>query len=260
MEQETADNIEGKPRKRKWLTQGCFPLLLGGLIGFAISSWVGSYFPLHTMPVEGTVVILNEEGEVIAHQPTVLLCFSQYASGLFRSDRKRRLHLVIDDSGNFGGKIPNFVTTLFFDTKDGKYAAVVDITPDMPTTGLVVELRPRYTVTGRLVDDTKGTPLANQAFKVDLSRLSDFGMTNPFTGSSFATSEVWHSVEITTDAEGFFTIDNVIPGTEYRLFVRQPGISFFAKSLKMPILQPEQYQEPFNLGDVPVPPRPPRCC
>ena len=47
----------------------------------------------------------------------------------------------------------------------------------------------------------------------------------------------------------------MIPGTEYGLIVYfQPlgEYGYRAASLEMPILEPEQYQAPFDLGDVSV--------
>ena len=148
--------------------------------------------------------------------------------------------------------MPKFAATLCFVTNDGKYAASVDITPDMPPTGLTIELIPTYTITGRLVDRTKKSPLANHKITLVYMRFSEYGAEIPGVTWTHADSGVLHSEATTTDSEGFFTLNNVIPGVEY--FLRDndflEGKRTFGKYLEMPILQPEQYQEPFALGDV----------
>ena len=72
--------------------------------------------------------------------------------------------------------------------------------------------------------------------------------------------QILHSVVATTDAEGFFTFDNVIPGIDYVLQSWHPWEEaawqsenyFMGRRFTMPFLEPEQYQEPFDLGDVSV--------
>ena len=256
MEQENAnEKIEGKPRKR---SQSCLVCLLCFATGFTLSLIGYTPFPLHTMPIEGTVVILDEHGEAIPFQPTTVTVFARYASGFLRS--KWQTHnFSVDESGKFSRKIPEFAATLVFTTKDGKYAAVVDITPDMPPTGLTIELRPRYTVTGRLIH-YDGTPLASQRIRLSYMRFGDFEKNLSFriTGRQSATVKELHTETTTTDSEGFFTINNVIPGIEYNLrnawsvWNTREEHDFWVPSLEMPFLEPEQYQEPFDLGDVSV--------
>ena len=248
LEQEKAEKT---PRKRKWLTHGCLPFLIGGLIGL-VPFQIGPYpLPLNTMPIEGTVVIFNENGETIPFQPTRFTCFSRYAPAFSRSPLKRTHNFHVDEMGQFSHKIPEFTATLLFFTEDGKHAAVVDITPDIPPTGLVIELRPRYTVTGRVVHPD-GTPRANQKMRLTYMRSSDFEMNLSFriTGRQSGPTKGLHVERSTTDVNGFFTINNVIPGIKYALYGEDYG--FLGPSLKMPILEPEQYQEPFDLGDVSV--------
>ena len=55
-----------------------------------------------------------------------------------------------------------------------------------------------------------------------------------------------------TDADGYFIAERLIPGLEYRISLHQPKFSMYAVSVTVPILQPEQYQEPYDLGDVVV--------
>jgi hypothetical protein len=69
------------------------------------------------------------------------------------------------------------------------------------------------------------------------------------------------------DADGFFTLENVIPGADYIVNVPSfehgryvyfaygpdtpPHVHHFQiLSIEMPILLPEQYQEPYSLGDI----------
>lgn len=203
----------------------------------------------NTMPVEGTVVILGENGEAVPLQPTELKFFSRYAPGS-RSDDYQRKQITIGESEKFSIKIPEFAATLFARTKDGKYAAVVDIGPEKPATDLVVELRPRYTVTGRLIHKGNNIGVENREILLTCDRRSDFG-----GWQKHAVVETFHSQKTTTDAEGFFTIDDVIPGMEYRIFISyrfHEGSPVYAPaaSVEMPILRPEQYSEPFSLGEV----------
>jgi hypothetical protein len=136
---------------------------------------------------------------------------------------------------------------LLFESKDKKYVALIDISSDKPTTGLTIKLRPRYSITGRLVD-LNGTPFVNRQFTMYCQRHSDFGDhfpgIHPF--GQHAELEKFHSETCTTDADGFFAVHRIIPGADYMLRVRSPV------QLDMPILQPEQYQEPYSLGDVVV--------
>ena len=240
MNQETADNkTEKSSRKSTWLLSLAmlFPLAV------AVGAAVRHSSPQNTMPVEGEVVILDENGEAVPFQPTRIDCFSLYAPHFFRyANREQYLH--VSESGRFRCKIPEFAATLFFDTEDGKYAAIVDVTPDKPPTGLVVELRPRYSITGRLVHETTGTPFANQEVRLECSRCSDFGVDDPFWWGNHAYGKTILTMT-TTDAEGFFAMDKNIPGVKYDF-----RIGGCTKSMEMPILQPEQYQQPFSVGDV----------
>ena len=207
------------------------------------------------MPFNGTVIILDKNGETLPFQPVKLTRLSHYAPSFFRSDWKRRLDIYIDKSGNFNSKIPGFAATAFLRTEDGKYAAVVDITPDKPPTGLVIELHSRYTITGRLVHETTGTPLDHQEIALECRSVSVMGKKIPFIGRTYGQIEMLHSEETVTDSEGFFTVDNMIPGAGYDFCILRPRLRYFVRSIEMPVLQPEQYREPFSLGDVVVPSR-----
>jgi len=244
MEQENANGkIEGKPKKQSWIwiTLGSLAL---GLCTFAFVFKLLA-FPQNTMmPIEGTVVILDENGEPLPFQAVRWTCFSHFAPGSFRNDRQRT-QSFFGQPEKFNRRIPKFAATLFVRTEDGKHAAIVDITPDKPPIGLVVELRPLYTATGRLLD-RQGAPLVNQSISFKCRRSSDFGYT--FAFGEHGIPKTLHFSRATTDSEGFFTIDNIIPGTEHVVFIGNR----YATSLDMPILEPEQYQEPFDLGDVSI--------
>jgi len=256
MEQERADGkVKGTPRKKSWVMSGCLHSLIGVLLGLVLWA-VGPYpFPLDAMPIEGTVVVLDENGEAIPFQPTRFTSFSHFAPGFFHSELKRTRTFRVNETGKFSRRIPPFATTLLFFTEDGKHAAVVEIRPaGLPRrTDLTIELRPRYTVTGRLLNRS-GTPIANHKITLRLMSQSDRGKNLPWS-REFSTVNIFHSEATTTDSEGFFTIDNVIPGVEYAL----SSAGLIQIPLEMPILEPEQYQEPFDLGDV-SPPVLPRCC
>ncbi|MCL2004818.1 MAG: hypothetical protein FWG73_01520 [Planctomycetaceae bacterium] len=252
MSQENASRPEGTPRKHihaQWVSLGCV------LVTFVLV--VAMFFrglgPLNTENLEGTVVILDENGEAIPYRDTIFTFYSHYAPSFFRSDAGRKRNLYIDEQG-FGKevpiKIPKSAATLFFHTRNGKYAAVVDVGPNDSATGLVVELRPRFSATGRLVDHT-GIPLANYEFSLDLRRIHDFGSQAPF-GPKYAVVETFESEYCETDSEGLFTASRLIPGVEYHLNIHLPKSAYGAASLKMPILQPEHYREPYSLGDVSV--------
>ena len=211
--------------------------------------------PWNTTSLEGIAIILDENGEAVPYRDIIFTFYSHYAPGFFRSELRRERNYYIDEQGFGRGipghkafplKIPNSGATLFFHTRNGRYAAVVDIDRGDPTTGLVVELRPRHSATGRLVDNT-GRPLANHEFSLDFSRAADFSRS----GISVRV-RTFESVYCVTDADGFFTADRLIPGLEYQVNIHVPSISMYAVSVKMPILQPEQYQVPYDLGDVVV--------
>ena len=262
MSQEDADkNVKETPKNRTWLSVFCLFICILCLITTILLKVVPT--PWKDMFIEGTATVFNENGESITSLPIQLKFFSHYAPGPFRSYERREGKLHVDISGQVYGKpgkfyaeVPKYAATLFFYTDDGEYATIVDISPEKPT-GLVVKLRPRYTVTGRLVDD-KGTPLANQKIQLSCSRDSDFGRDGASNFHEFALSETFHFEKATTDEEGIFTINNVIPGIDYDLSVsyQQPSqfASYRAATLDMPLLSPEQYQQPFDLGDISVSP------
>ena len=253
MSQENAnEKTEKTPRKK---TSGCLLGLLCFLTGGALALyilWVGPYpFPLNTMPITGTITVLDEHGKAMPFQPIKVTCFSHYAPlTFFRSEIKRKQTFHVNELEQLSLKIPEFSATLCFFTEDKKCAAVVAITPDMPPTNLTVELRPRYTVTGRLVNRS-GTPLANQEIELISSANGDQGAPLPFPFWSEPHGYGWefHKEATTTDSEGFFTIDNVIPGIEYVFVFGKVGRRF----AETPILEPERYKEPFCVGDVVVP-------
>jgi len=117
---------------------------------------------------------------------------------------------------------------------------------------------------GRLVDYA-GVPLANVEFTLDFLRLSSGPSLLLFPGSGVLSAETFESKYGETDADGYFTVDRLIPGLEYRLRIHVPRNARGHARVTMPILEPEQYQEPFDLGDVlirffgTVPPSA-RCC
>jgi len=221
--------------------------------------------PPTLVTIQGRVVILDENGETIPFQPTEIQAISLYPPGRFRSEERRRPNLsvgavvgaldVFDKLGLFSGKIPNFPAALLFQTKDGKYAAIIDITPDEPLTDLVVRLRPRYTITGRLFSGHTGDLLDNRQVHLESNRTSEFSTG---FGPRTARWRIFHFARTRTDSEGVFTIEGVIPGTEYHLYgnksIHTMGgetiYGYFGITLDMPILQPEQYREPFCLGDL----------
>ena len=240
MEQEKA------PQKRKttgseWITFGCIILLSA----CCIAQSTRLVFPPHTEKLKGTIVIVDENGEVIPYQSPTVTVFSHYAPGPFINETDRRRDKYFDDSGNFDAWIPRCPLTLFFHSRNGKYAAVVDIAKGEPTTGLEVTLRPRHSVTGRLLDRS-GTPLANYEFRLEFRRISE---VQP--GGTRIEVETFELLYSKTDADGFFTVDRLIPGVEYQLRTLLPKESRFSR-VALPILEPEQYQEPFDLGDVSI--------
>ena len=249
----TAEKTEGTPKKQTRQRQGCIRPMFFILFGFLFGFFLAHSTPWNTMPINGTVIILDENGKTLPFQPTRLTRFSLYAKSFFRSDMRRKSDIYVDESGKFNSRIPGFAATVFLRTKDEKYAAIIDITPDKPPTNLRIELHPRYTVTGRLVHEATGTPLAQQEIKLKCHRCSDMGVKIPIISREYGMVETFHSETTTTDSEGFFTVDNMIPGTEYKLYLSRSAISYNVISLNMPILQPEQYGEPFSLGDVVIP-------
>ena len=260
MEQENAaEKIEGTPKKQPqtiqtWILFGCVLLLSALCLFQAILGIVMTQkrsCPPNSGNLQGTIEILDENGNAVPYRDTTLTFFSLYAGSSVRCEANRKRNLYVDAEG-FGNRvplaIPEFPATLFFHTRNGKYAAVVDLAEGEPTTGLAVTLRPRHSATGRLLDRS-GTPLANYEFSLNFQRTPEIDRSLPF-GRSWATVETFEFVYGETDADGYFTVDRLIPGLEYNLRTHQPKDGGGYTNVTMPILQPEQYQEPFDLGDV----------
>ena len=259
MSQENAvEKSEGTPKKRTTLKDWVMSAVILWLCALLMVCAFRGLGPLNTTKLEGIAVILDENGEAVPYRDITFTFYSHYAPGFFRSELSRERNYYIDEHGfgrGFPGhkafplKIPNSGATLFFHTRNGRYAAVVDIDRGDPTTGLVVELRPRHSTTGRLVDSI-GAPLANHEFSLEFNRTPDFPRT--LIGYRGVTVKTFEYEYCATDADGYFSVERLIPGLEYQVSIHVPSISMYAVSVKMPILQPEQYQEPYDLGDVVV--------
>ena len=250
MSQENAnEKDEKKPqkptRKTDWITSGTLIFMCALVISFTLERHFG--IPLTWGSLQGSVVILDENGEILPSEYISTTFFSHYAPGPFRSElwRKWDIFFYLDGSdNNFGAWMPKFPATLLVQAYDGrKYAAVVDIARGEPTTGLVVTLRPRHFATGRLVDQS-GAPLVNHDFSLNLRRWSEVAFNKRVEGAVF--EELWSR----TNADGFFTVTRLIPGVEYQLRTYSPENRRRFSEITMPILEPEQYQQPFDLGDV----------
>jgi len=81
-----------------------------------------------------------------------------------------------------------------------------------------------------------------------VSRTPDFPQSS--FGPKCVPVETLESEYCETDADGFFTADRLIPSVEYDIRIYSSKSPYRHTSLKMPILQPEQYQQPYSLGDV----------
>jgi len=260
MEQENTDKkVERTTWNRQtWICFGCVLLLSTCCILQAVLFHFHKRVsgPPNSGSLQGTIAILDENGDALPRRDTFFTFFSLYAGDSFRSEENRKRNLYVDEEG-FGNKIPiaipEFPATLFFHTRNGKYATVVDLTKGEPTTGLVVKLRPRHSATGRLVDRA-GTPLANYEFSLNFQRTPELGTSSAFGGQRYAFVETFEFVYGETDADGYFTVDRLIPGLEYSLNTHQPKDGGGYAKVTMPVLQPEQYQEPFSLGDVSITP------
>jgi hypothetical protein len=257
MKQKNAnEKIKGKPqketRKTDWRSHifGVLILLSVFCLMYFFQAW--GPLPLDTERLQGTIVILDENGDVLPYRDTTFTFFSRYAENVFRSERSRKRNYFIDETG-FGNdifmRIPKSPATLFFHTWNGKYAAVVDLDVGEPKTGLVVTLRPRHSATGRLIDND-GTPLAHHEFRLFFQRSPGFDRS--FFSRGWATVKTFETVYGETDADGYFIVHRLIPGLEYSIHVHYPKEGRGYARVTMPILEPEQYQEPFDLGDVVV--------
>ena len=252
MSEEKLVNTAEKPRRKKsrWLLAA---IIIGG---FVIALNLHQFFPLNTMPISGTVVILDENGDAIPFQPTRGTFFSHYAPDIFRGEWNQKRRVTANRSGNFNIRTPEFNGTLLLLTNDEKYGAVVDVRSDEPTTGLVAELRPTHSVKGRLLDE-EGNPFVDQAFSLIMYGETDRGrrvlwhLVNR-SGPSFLGTSRWiplYTRDAVTDSEGYFTMHGLIPGVEYTPYLYSP-YDTTGWSFEIPFLQPEQYQEPYDLGDV----------
>ena len=254
MSQENAAHSEKTQRKQVLAQRGNLSVTLLLCVCVIVITF-REFGPLNTVNLEGTVVILDENGEAIPYRETIFTFYSHYAPGFFRSESGRNRNCHIGEQGfgkKFPIKIPKSAATLFFHTRNGKYAAVVDVGHNDPTTGLVVELHPRFSATGRLVDHT-GTPLTNYEFSLDFSRSHDLGSYSSFN-RKYAMVKTFESEYCETDSDGLFTVDRLIPGVEYCLYIHLPKSAWIRHitTLQMPILRPGQYRDPYDLGDVPV--------
>ena len=251
MSQENAEKPPQKQMRRQgWIMLGCVCLLF---VLCVVMSLKGSG-PQYSVKLEGTIIVLNEDGDVLPYQIPLCTFYSHYAQDFFRSEVSRKRNLHVFETG-FGNKrpihIPKFPATLFFYTPNGKYAAVVDLAKGEPTTGLMVTLRPRYSATGRLVDQS-GTPLTHHEFCLYFERAPEPTHYCLTRTTIFPSGETFESVHGESDSEGYFTVDRLIPGVEYELRVHHPRYIVGYATVRMPILQPEQYSEPFSLGDVSI--------
>ena len=178
MSQENANETtpQKQTRKTDWIAAGTLIFMCAVVIFLNIERHFG--IPLHLGSLQGSIVILDENGKVLSPEYISTTFFSHYAPGPFRSElwRKWDIFFYLDGSdNNFGAWMPKFPATLLVQAYDGrKYAAVVDIARGEPTTGLVVTLRPRHSVTGRLVDRSE-KPLANYEFSLEFQRSPEFG-------------------------------------------------------------------------------------
>jgi len=216
--------------------------------------------PLETIPFAGKVIILNEKGMLIPHQPTIVTFFSHYPpDGVARPSDLRKKDFPVGESGEFNGVIPKFPATFFAHTDDGKYAAIVQVEPELSPIELTIELRPRYSAIGRLVDRDTNNPVAKRKFTLSCNQKSDFGARFPL-GRKYALVETFHSVDLETDSTGLFTVDHLIPGAEYSIIIHnQPETRFpayLAGSLNVPFLSEKEYAQSYSLGDISIPPAP----
>jgi len=215
------------------------------------------------MPISGKVVILNESGEAIPHQPATVTFFSHYPpDDVARPDYYRRQNFPMGESFPtsefwvFNSIVTKFSATLFVHTNDGKYAAIVHVEPEPPPTDLTIELHPRYSATGRLL----GGNVNPQKFRLVSRQQSEYSVNR--SGGRYVINETFHSVELETDSTGLFTVDHLIPGAEYCIYIHyQPGVAprtssgitpraFRAGSLNVPFLSEEEYAQPYSLGDI----------
>ena len=257
MNEENPVNTPEKPRRKKsrWALVAIVAIVV---CGFIIALAICHPFPLNTMSVSGTVVILDENGDAIPFQPTRGTFYSHYAPDIFRGEWKRKRRVTVNQSGNFNIRVPEFNGTLILLTNDETHATVVGIRSDEPTTGLVVELRPTCSVRvrGRLLDE-EGNPFADQTFSLVLYGNADMGsrvlsvwMNNIWgSGTMIGVGRMseLYSVDAITDSEGYFTMDRLIPGVEYTPVLHSP-YDGSGGSLEIPVRS--TYAYPYNLGDV----------
>ena len=112
MSQETANGTPQKSTREQWISLGCVLVMFVCII---VTSLRGTG-PPNPVSLEGTIVILDENGEVMPYRETIFTFYSHYAPGFFRSEMDRKRNLYINESG-FGNpipiKIPKSAATLF---------------------------------------------------------------------------------------------------------------------------------------------------
>jgi len=251
-----------KTRNKLLLLILCLVILCAMILSFLIIYFAQSQLHQFEMiPIDGRIVILNESGMPIPLQPTSVTLFSHYAPAVDRPWNKHQANFQVDTSGRFSGEMPKFPVTLFAHTGDGKYATVVHVKPEPSLTGLTVELRPRYSATGRLVDSDTNEPLADREFSFECEQWSDWSISVSFGGQKYAINEIFHSEKHKTDSTGLFTVDSLIPGAEYTISITKdrpvagsnPYPLYRVCPLKMPFLSEKEYVQPYSFGDIPTP-------
>ncbi|MCL2709555.1 MAG: hypothetical protein FWE95_01635 [Planctomycetaceae bacterium] len=116
MEQENANGkIEGKPRKVA-LVMGLVLLCLLIYAVFIPMVSKRESGKLSILPIEGTIVIYDENGVVVPFQPTGVTVVSDFISDFPGSDSLRTRFFEIDESWKLDSSKPTIAATLFFNT------------------------------------------------------------------------------------------------------------------------------------------------
>ena len=151
-------------------------------------------------PFTGTVVD-GRTGEPVAGALVV---------GVYRAVVGFDFEFLTDENGRFSGERKLHPAVLHARSRDGRLAGLTEIAAD--DADAAVKVWPVGKATGRIVDEAVGAPAASRAFH--------YGVRVYFLGNESMFSVAFGG-EATTDDEGRFELNGLIPGVEYYLAVDQ---------------------------------------
>ncbi len=181
------------------------------------------------------------KGLVVAGDPPRPVVGAQ-VSGIVRSPRAGDFHAVTNEEGRFKLERDLHLTSLHVQSADGKLGALLEV--DADTEEIKIPLQPLATASASLVDGETGKALADREITYGILVYDTEKDEGPF--------RIAFGGKTTTDAEGRFSIKNLVPGGEYDIdltVVKGQSWHTIGK------VQPKN-GEPIDLGKLEYKPRP----